>query len=147
LRVVRERLLHEGVGGGLGRTESLRALLSSLKGGRAGVDRLAIKVDGRVIFLRTGEIEWLEAEGNYVRIHAAGASHVFRDTLSAIEANLPADQFLRISRSVVVNLDSVREFQPLFYGDYAVLLRDGRRLTLSRHYRERLERWLERRVA
>ena len=103
------------------------------------------RVDGRVIFLRSTEIEWLEAEGNYVKLHVAGVAHLFRETLSALEADLPPDQFLRISRSVIVNLDSVRELQPLFYGDYAVLLRDGTKLTLSRTYRDRLEKLLERR--
>lgn len=142
LRRFRQRL--GGRASGPGRSE-LRSLLAELKSERRGTERLAIKVDGRVIFLRSTEIEWLEAEGNYVKLHVAGVAHLFRDTLSALEADLPPDQFLRISRSVIVNLDSVRELQPLFYGDYAVLLRDGTKLTLSRTYRDRLERLLERR--
>ena len=123
----------------------LSALLAELKAGRRGMERLAIKVDGRVIFVRIAEVEWLESEGNYVKLHVAGAAHLFRETLSALEADLPPDQFLRISRSALVNLDAVREIQPLFYGDYAVILRDGTKLTLSRTYRDRLEVLLERR--
>jgi two-component system LytT family response regulator len=87
----------------------------------------------------------VEAEGNYVKLHLGAASHLFRETLSAFEADLPPDRFLRISRSVIVNLDAVKELQPLFYGDYAVILRDGRQLTLSRNYRDRVERLIERR--
>ncbi len=121
------------------------ALLASLQHAPRGVERLALKVDGRVVFLRTAEIEWLEAEGNYVRMHVGAASHLSRGTLSAFEADLPRDQFLRLSRSVIVNLDAVRELQPLFYGDYAVRLRDGRQLTLSRNYRAGLDRLLSRR--
>jgi two-component system LytT family response regulator len=123
----------------------LLALLSELQRGRPGVERLAIKVDGRVLFVRTAEIDWVEAEGNYVKLHVGAASHLFRETLSALEADLPPDRFLRISRSAIVNLDAVKELQPLFYGDYAVILRDGRQLTLSRNYRERVERLIERR--
>lgn len=123
----------------------LLALLSELQRGRPGVERLAIKVDGRVLFVRTAEIDWLEAEGNYVKLHLGAVSHLFRETLSALEADLPPDRFLRISRSAIVNLDAVKELQPLFYGDYAVMLRDGRQLTLSRNYRDRVERLIERR--
>jgi two-component system LytT family response regulator len=123
----------------------LLALLGELQRGRPGVERLAIKVDGRVLFVRTAEIDWVEAEGNYVKLHLGAASHLFRETLSAFEADLPPDRFLRISRSVIVNLDAVKELQPLFYGDYAVILRDGRQLTLSRNYRDRVERLIERR--
>lgn len=147
LKVVRARLTVAPSGEAAVGTdrERLLALLDSWHEGRRGVDRLAIKVDGRVLFLRTMEIEWLEAEGNYVKLHAAGTAHLFRETLSALEADLPPEQFLRVSRSMLVNLDFVRELQPLFYGDYAVILRDGTRLTLSRTYRDRVERLVERR--
>lgn len=98
-----------------------------------------------MLFVRTAEIDWVEAEGNYVKLHLGATSHLFRETLSALEADLPPDRFLRISRSALVNLDAVKELQPLFYGDYAVILRDGRQLTLSRNYRDRVERLIERR--
>jgi two-component system LytT family response regulator len=121
-----------GPGAGAAANPQLLALLGALPALRPAADRLAIKVDGRVLFVRTTEIDWLEAEGNYVKLHAGGASHLFRDTLSALEADLPSDRFLRISRSVIVNLDAIKELQPLFYGDYAVQLRNGQQLTLSR---------------
>lgn len=142
------RLLHTRLRGGAcaaGPDAQLLSLLASLRREHCGLDRLAIKVDGRVLFVRTAEVDWLEAEGNYVRLHVGTASHLFRETLSALEADLPADQFLRIGRSAIVNLDAVKELQPLFYGDYAVILRDGRQLTLSRNYRAGLDRLLNRR--
>lgn len=142
LRVLRQRL--GGDAAPTGRSQLL-SLLAELKGERKATERLAIKVDGRVIFVRSAEIDWIEAEGNYVKLHVGGDAHLFRDTLSSLEADLPADRFLRISRSTLVNLDSVRELQPLFYGDYSVLLRDGTKLTLSRTYRDRVENLLARR--
>ncbi|MBL9138466.1 MAG: response regulator transcription factor [Verrucomicrobiales bacterium] len=142
LRLIRERIGSAATDTG---HQQLLGLLAELRGERRGTERLAIKVDGKVIFLRTEEIEWIEAEGNYVRLHRQGSSHVFRDTLSALENHLPPEQFLRISRSVLVNLDAIRELQPLFYGDYSVILRDGTKLSLSRTYRDRVERWVDRR--
>lgn len=146
LHLVRQRLRGTPPRGPEPGRDQLLALLAGLKDRTRAADRLAIKVDGRVLLLRTAEIDWLEAEGNYVRLHVGSAQHLFRDTLSALEADLPADRFLRISRSALVNLDAVRELQPLFYGDYCVILRDGTKLTLSRTYRDRVERLIERRA-
>jgi len=118
------------------------SLLGELKQPSRGTERLAIKVDGRVLVLKVAEIDWLEAEGNYVRLHVGGANHLFRDTLSSLESGLPTDRFLRISRSTIVNVDSVREFQPMFYGDHVVIMRDGAKLTQSRTFRDRLDKLL-----
>jgi two-component system LytT family response regulator len=122
----------------------LAALLEELKPKRS--ERLVFRQNGRVIFIRTDSIDWIEADGNYVRIHAGNDAHHFRDTLAGLEAQLPADRFLRISRSVVVNLDRIKEMQPLFYGDYVVILQNGSRLNLSRSFRGKLESILERRA-
>lgn len=127
-----------------GGSPQLLALLGALRQVRPGVERLAIKVDGRVLFVRVTDIDWLEAEGNYVKLHVGGQHHLFRETLSALEADLPTDRFLRISRSAIVNLDAVKELEPMFYGDYRVRLRNGQLLTLSRNYREWVDRLLER---
>ena len=114
------------------------ALLEHLRSGGKPVDRLVFKENGRVIFLRTELIDWIESDGNYVRIHAGNDSHYFRETLAGLESQLPAGRFMRISRSTIVNMDRVKELQPLFYGDYVVILQNGSRLNLSRNYRERL---------
>jgi len=103
------------------------------------LDRLVFKQSGRIVLVRTESIDWVEADGNYVRIHAQGEAHYVRDTLAALEAQLPPRQFPRISRSAIVNLEKIKELQPMFYGDYSVVLLNGSKLTLSRHYRDRLD--------
>ena len=123
----------------------LADLLKDLRAGLKQSDRLVFKQDGRVIFVRAETIDWLEADGNYVRIHCGSESHYVRETLAGLEAQLPTEKFMRVSRSALVNLDRIKEFQPLFYGDYAVLLQTGAKLTLSRNYRDRLEKLLEKR--
>lgn len=124
---------------------NLADLLADLRAGLNPTDRLVFRTDGRVILIRTETIDWLEADGNYVRIHCGSDAHHVRETLANLETQLPADRFMRVSRSALVNLDRIREFQPLFYGDYAVILHTGAKLVLSRNYRERLERLLEKR--
>ena len=110
----------------------------------AFLERLVIKSAGRISFLKTDEVDWIEAAGNYVRLHAARESHMLRETMSTIEAKLDPSKFVRIHRGAVVNLERIKTLQPLFHGDHQVTLRDGSRLTLSRSYRENLERVLGR---
>lgn len=123
--------------------QRLAELLNDLRAGAKQNDRLVFKQDGRVIFVRANGIDWLEADGNYVRIHCGSESHYVRETLASLEAQLPVEKFMRVSRSALVNLDRIKEFQPMFYGDYAVILHTGAKLTLSRNYRDRLEKLLE----
>jgi two-component system, LytTR family, response regulator len=118
----------------------LAALLDDLRPGFKTPDRLVIKENGRVVFLRTTTIDWIEADGNYVRLHTGSESHYFRETLAGLEVQLPATKFVRISRSALVNLDHVKEMVPKFAGDYSVILQTGVKLTLSRNFRERLEK-------
>ncbi len=125
--------------------QRLAALLDDLRPGFKKPDRLVFKEDGRVVFVRTDAIDWLEADGNYVRLHAGADKHYVRETLASLESQLPSEKFLRISRSAIVNLDRVKELQPMFYGDYAVVLHNAEKLTLSRNYRDRLEKLLDRR--
>lgn len=105
---------------------------------RPASDRLMVKADGRVYLVRTEDLDWVEAAGNYLRLHVGPATHMVRQTMNAIEAQLDPEQFLRIHRSQMVNIDRIRELQPLLNGEYAVVLRSGERLTLSRGYRERV---------
>ena len=102
------------------------------------LERLMIKSAGRVFFLRAEELDWIEAEGNYLRVHAGRESHLIRETMNRLASKLDPDKFLRIHRSTLVNIERIKELQPLFSGDYAVILRDGKQLTLSRSYRDKL---------
>src|SRR5258706_1309958 len=116
----------------------LSALLAEVKP-ETRHDRLAIKSAGRVIFLRVDEIDWIEAADNYVSLHFRNESHLHRETMTAMAERLKAGKFIRISRSTIVNVDRIKELQPLFHGEYSVILRNGARLTLSRGYREKLD--------
>lgn len=102
------------------------------------LDRFVVKAGGRIFFVRPAEIEWIEAAGNYVKLHV-GTAHLFRETMNAVEARLDADIFFRIHRSHIVNIERVRELQPWFNGEYVVCMKSGARLTLSRGYREKLQ--------
>ena len=123
-----------------GAADRLLALLDETKTPpRKGAERIAVKTSGGVSFVRAEEIDWVEAAGNYAKLHAGGDVHLLRETLNALEARLDPEQFVRIHRSTIVNLDAIKELQPLFHGDYAVILRDGTELVLSRSYRQKLK--------
>jgi hypothetical protein len=102
------------------------------------IERLLVEDDGRRVFVRTAEVDWVEAAKNYVRLHVGDRTHVLRTTLAALEQRLDPERFRRISRSTLVNLDCVNELQPWFHGDAICILRSGVRLTVSRTYRDRL---------
>lgn len=123
-------------------SEKLDALLRQIRKKHDFVERLIIKTNGRVIFLRADEIDWIEAEGNYVRLHVGKDSYLQRDTISGMESKLDPTQFPRIHRSAIVNIDRVQELRPWFQGDYCVILRDGKELPLSRNYWEKLRQIL-----
>ncbi len=119
-------------------SQRLTALLAEVKPASNAMERLAIKSSGRVIFLKTADIDWIEAADNYVNLHVGAESHLHRETMSALAEQLPPKKFLRISRSTIVNVERIKELQPLFHGEYVVILRNGAKLTLSRNYREAL---------
>jgi two-component system LytT family response regulator len=121
----------------------LTALLEELRRASGKTGRLVFKQNGRVIFIHTETIDWVEADGNYLRIHAGNDSPYVRETLTGLEGQLSPEKFMRISRSIIVNLDRIKELQPHFYGDYVVILQNGSRLNMSRNYRNRLETLLE----
>jgi two-component system LytT family response regulator len=124
--------------------EPLAKLLESMQSRSAPLDRLALRLDGRILFLRIEQIDWIEAADDYVRLHVGKQTLEHRDTLTRLEQRLPSDRFLRIHRSTIVNVDRIREMQPWFQGDYVLIMQDGTRLTTGRSYRERLKGLLER---
>jgi two-component system LytT family response regulator len=126
--------------GDLGRR--LLALVNDIKPEAPKLDRLVVKSGGRVFFLRTEDIDWIEAAGNYVRLHLAEESHLFRETMNRMEARLDSRKFARIHRSRIVNTERIKELQPWFNGEYVVVLRNGTRLPLSRGYRDKLQEQL-----
>lgn len=101
----------------------------------AYVERLALKSDGRVHLVPTDDIVWIEAAGNYVRIHLQSRQFLLRETMKSLEHRIDPTKFIRIHRSTIVNLKYVQSLEPTFHGDYQVMLTDGNSLPLSRKYR------------
>jgi two-component system LytT family response regulator len=124
--------------------QQLLALLQDLKNEKKFLERLVIKNAGRIFFVKADEISWIEASGNYARLHVGAESHLLRETMNELETKLNPEKFLRIHRSHIVNMEHIKELQPWFQGEYVVILRDGTRLTLSRSYREKLNELLGR---
>ena len=115
----------------------VRELLDRISGS-AGSDRLVVRDAGRVFFLGLSEVDWIEAAGNYVRVHAGKSAHLMRHTITGMLAKLPSNQFLRVSRSAIVNLKRVREVQSLFNGCFVFILQSGVRVESSRRFRRQI---------
>lgn len=137
-------------------TEKLSRLLNYLQGvasrGPAGSvapaadepeaitpERLLLRSGGDIFFVKMEEIDWIEAEGDYMKFHAGGRTHLLRETMNRLARKLDPKRFIRIHRSTIVNLDRVRKLTPSFAGEYAVVLADGTKLKLSRTYHDRLQ--------
>ena len=114
------------------------ALLERINSRQPYLDRLIIKADGRITFLNTHEIDWIEADDKYVHLHTGKGARMVRQTLSAMETQLDPARFVRIHRSTMVNIERIKELQPLFNGEYSLHLEDKTKLTLSRTYKEKL---------
>jgi len=102
-------------------------------------ERLVVRSQGRVLFLSAADIDWIEAAGYYACLHVGGDTHILRRSLSELEQDLGEEQFIRIHRSIVVNLERIRGLELQASGEYEVVLRSKARLRLSRRYRRRLQ--------
>jgi two-component system LytT family response regulator len=121
-------------------TRKLLALLEGRPAEPQYLARIAVRERERVRFVKTGDVDWFEASGNYVILHVGRENHVVRETLSALEAQLSPKEFLRLSRSAIVNLDRVQEVQPTFNDEHVVILHNGAKLPMTRGVRELQER-------
>ena len=131
--------------GGEEMTRALRALMAEVRPAAAASPQiLSVRSGQRIVPVRVEEIDWVEAEGNYVRLHRRGTSHLLRETMAALEQSLDPRRFRRIHRSAIVNVDRIAELVPWFGKDFRVILRDGTQLTLSRSYVDRLPEFLGR---
>lgn len=101
-------------------------------------ERFLVRTGNRSVLVKAADVDWFEAEANYVRLHAAAQRHLVRATMASLEASLDSTQFIRIHRGTIVNLERVREIQPWFSGDHIVVLADGTKLRMSRSYAPRL---------
>lgn len=108
-------------------------------------ERLVFKTRGRVVFVRLEDIQWVSAEGNYLRLHLEKESYLLRATMASMENRVSPDLFMRIHRSTMVNLRFVKEMDVgAALGESVVVLQNGTRLNLSRGYRHRLKNLITR---
>jgi two-component system LytT family response regulator len=117
----------------------LGELLNQVGEGKRYLSRMIVKGDGASILVQVKDIDYFESAGNYIRICIGRDRYLLRETMNALEDSLDPEHFVRIHRSFIVNLDRIRGFEPYFHGDYVVRLHDGRSLTLSRTFRDRVE--------
>jgi two-component system LytT family response regulator len=116
-------------------TRGLLAMLAE-RSTATQLTRIAVKTDDKVLFVAVSDIDSIESAGNYVVAHVGKENHVLRDTLTNLEAKLPPAKFLRISRSAIVNLERVKELQPMFRGESVVILKNSRAIPTTRSLRE-----------
>jgi two-component system LytT family response regulator len=116
--------------------ERILAALEQIKRQDKYVDRLPVSENGRILFVKAKEIDWVEADGNYVRVHVGARTHEIRGTLNSLERKLDPRDFLRIHRSTIVNVHLIKEIQPWFHGYHLVLLQNGQELRMSRYQNE-----------
>lgn len=121
----------------------LRTFLETLKSERAYPDRFLVRASSHLYFVREADIEWVDAADNYVRLHAGGRAHFVRDTMKAFIGKLHPDRFIRVHRSVIVNINHVLKLEPHGHGEYVLTMRDGSRVTSSRAHSERLHALLK----
>lgn len=141
----RERIAEKQAGATIQNAKGLLALLGQTRASndaRGQMTRLAVKTEGKISFVELDQIQAIEAAGKYAVVHVGGAAkgpqenHVLRETMSALEANLPAERFLRISRSVIVNIEQIQELQPMFKGENLVVMKNGKSYPTTRPLRE-----------
>ena len=119
--------------------ESIARLVEKIRRDRSFPEWVLLKAEGKNVFVKVRDIDWIESSRNNVRIHVGPTIYLLHETTSAIASRLDPKKFLRIHRSAIVNIERIKELHPWFNGDYAVVLRDGTQLTLSSSYRDRLK--------
>jgi len=124
------------------RTPEFQAKVSEMLAPEEPLERIVLKSAGRVTFLDVADIDWIEAAGVYVYLHAGAKAHLYRSTIGQLQERLDPKRFVRIHRSASVNTERIQELRPLGHGEYAVVLCSGKDLKLSRNYRRELEEWL-----
>lgn len=121
----------------------LIALLKDIKNEPKYLKRLTVRSRGKTVFVAIDDIDYIEAEGNYLSVQTGKEAHLIRSAMHQFENRLDPEKFARIHRSTIINIDRVKEMHPLFNGDQSVIMKNGKELVLSRNYRDRLKDLLE----
>lgn len=120
----------------------LSQLLDEINKKKDYLERISVPAKGRFLFFNVRDLDWIEAEGNYLRLHGNGGSHLIRGNMNEMEAKLDPGKFMRIHRSTIVNLQRIREVQPWFHGHHRVVMTNGQELKLSRYQKDKLRQLL-----
>lgn len=120
----------------------LRKLLAEVSAEPQYLKRVPVKTSRGTTLVLTEDIDWIASSGHYLELHAGKETHLIREKLSNLELRLDPNDFMRIHRSTIVNLDRIKSLHPLFNGDQLIILKDGRELNLSRTYYDKLMRRL-----
>jgi two-component system, LytTR family, response regulator len=137
LNRARERV---GTRGDRDMMQRLLQAMETVAGQKLYIDRLPITENGRIVFVKTRDIQWMESTGNYVLLHVCSRNHEIRETLTNLEGKLDPREFVRIHRSTIVNLQYVKEVHPWFHGCHLVVLENGDKLRMSRYQKEVAQR-------
>src|SRR5258706_606993 len=121
----------------------LRSFIDSLRRERSYAERFLVRGHQGLYFIRAEDVDWVDAQGNYVRLHALGKAHLVRDTMKAFEQKLDPQRFVRVNRSVIVNIDHIARAETHPHGEYALMLRDGAQVISSRAHGARLHQLLQ----
>ncbi len=114
----------------------LKTLIATLRGEESHLNRFMIKSANRVLLVKATEVDWIESAANYALLHVGDKTHLVRETMQALETKLSPKLFQRISRSAIINLERVKELQPMGKGQYVIILHNGQKLTMSRGIRD-----------
>ena len=114
-------------------------LLDEMRNKPRYLERLVVRSGGKILILRVDDVDWIEAAANYVKLHVGGRNYLLRETMTNMEKQLDPERFIRIHRSTIVRVDRIKLLEPLFQGDFLVVLEDGSRLPSSRGYRDNLQ--------
>jgi len=117
----------------------LKELIHNVKSEHKYLDRLVIKTEGRIFFIKTDEINWIEAAGNYITLYLDNEKYLMRETMNCMEARLDPGKFIRVHRSKIVNIERIKEIQSWFNGEHLIILDNGTELNLSRKYKEKMK--------
>jgi two-component system LytT family response regulator len=112
------------------------ALLERIRPEQSYTNRFVVKTASRVVIVKAGDVDWIESAANYALLHVGDKTHLVRETMRALEEQLSPTQFLRVSRSAIVNIERIKELQPMMKGEYVVLLHNGKQLNMTRGIRE-----------
>ena len=114
------------------------AFVAQLRAERSYIRRFVVRAGARLSFVPAREVDWIDTANNYLRLHVSGQQYLVRETMKSVEGQLDPAVFVRVHRSVIINIDRVEAVEPYFHGDYVVMMKDGARITTSRSYSERL---------